>query len=77
MEATPIDPLSDLLRSTGVTSTDLSNRLRARSVYVSPQAVSSWYRGETRPRDELRAVVAEALGMDLDRLLRACAGVAS
>ena len=71
------DPLPVLLASTGVKPADLVPKLREQGVRLTLQAVSSWYRGETRPRDDDRPAVARALGVDLDRLLRACAGVAS
>ena len=73
-------PLVALLTGSGVSPAELVRRLAAArpvSVILTAPAVQSWYTGRTVPRDEIRPVIASALGVDLDVMLRACAGIDS
>jgi hypothetical protein len=71
--------LSRLLRSTGKTAVQIAAAMNetkpehARS--ISSQKVDAWVRAKSRPRDDVRAWLASALGLDLNTLLQACAGV--
>lgn len=56
-------------------SADLVEALMDLEVEVSEQTVRMWRRGGNKPRDDIRPRVAEALGVDLDTFLRACAGI--
>lgn len=70
------DPLTDLFadaftRLGWTGSADLVEALADLEVEVSEQTVRMWRRGANKPRDEIRARVAEALGVDTDTFLRA------
>ena len=69
------NPLSALLQSSGATPGELVKRLELQGRYISVQAVRGWYAGTASPRDSLRPIVAEVLGVELNRFLRACAGI--
>lgn len=71
-------PLVSLLKSTGTTPAELTRKLAAAkpcSVILSTVAVQGWYQGRTVPRDAIRPVVADVLGLNVDAFLRACAGL--
>ena len=79
------DPLacSRLLRSTGLTPTQIRVRMAlARRGWITPStsSISAWMRQEGHahkpmlPRDEVRAWLADALGIPRRTLYAACAG---
>jgi hypothetical protein len=70
--------LSRLLRSTGKTAVQIATAMNetkpehARS--ISSQKVDAWVRGKSRPRDDVRAWLADALNIPRATLFAACAG---
>ena len=87
MEHALLDSLacSRLLRGTGLTPVQIRSAMaRARPGWSTPStsSISAWMRPEshtrapTLPRDDLRAWLAEAVGVPVTNLLWACAGLA-
>lgn len=62
--------LRPLLRRSGLTQTELANRLRARGIQISDATVSRWINGHITPPVSALAVVLELLNAsDAERLL--------
>jgi transcriptional regulator with XRE-family HTH domain len=56
--------LREARKQAGLTLAEIAYQLRQAGIALSPQAISSWERGTTSPRDHHRDAVCRLIGVD-------------